>query len=246
MSYFDPVPKFEPELDPEQEPAVVVPSYIGKAELVGNWLFYNGAGTKLYDYSGRGNHGDFEINPEWIDGRYGWCVDFDSADGDRINIPDDPSLDLTDAITILAWVNADEFVNYEAIANKEENGSYCWRLWVEAGPQVRGTIQDTASNFYGVAASAPLSTGEWEQVGFTYEVTSPASDITVYHNGTSVGAAAGSTNDIITSNDPLWIGSLSTSVYLNGRLAWVLIYGRKLSGAEVERFFEETRVLFGV
>jgi len=243
---YSPEPKRKWSRVPRQTPLKIVPSYIGREGLVGNWLFYNGAGTKLYDYSGRGNHGDFEINPEWVDGRYGWCVDFDSADGDRINIPDDPSLDLTDAITILAWVNADEFVNYESIATKEKNGTYCWRLYVESGPEIRAQLWDTAGNIPGGSIPEPLTVGEWEQVGFTYEVTDPASDITIYHDGSSVGTLAGTTNNIVTTNDPLWIGSLSTSTYLNGRLAWVLIYGRKLSGAEVGRFFEETRVLFGV
>jgi len=240
---YSPEPKRKWSRVPRQTPPKIVPSYIGREGLVGNWLFYNGAGTKLYDYSGRGNHGAIS-GPTWVDGPFGWALDFERANGEYVEVPDDPSLDLTDAITILAWVNADEFVDYESIVSKTPSTHY--RMWIEAGPELRGEIGDTAGNRVGPVAGMSLSTDKWEQIGFTYEVTDPASDLTLYWNGSPKATAAGTTNDIATSNEPLWIGSSADRAYLNAQLAWLLIYDRKLSGSEVERFFEETRVLFGV
>jgi len=248
MSVFDPEPRMGRMRNPRRASKAVIPSYIGDEGLVANYLFRSGGGTKVYDHSAKRNHGDFENNPEWMDGVYGWCVDFDRADEDRISVPDDPSLDLTDAVTVLAWVNADEFVDWESVVTKSIGTGYCWRLYVESGPGIRAQLQDTAVNYPGGDVAADLVIGEWEQIGFTYEVTDPASDITVYHDGESVGTLAGTTNDIITSNDPLYLGiqNPTNPHALNGQEAWVLVYNRKLSGTEVNQFYENTRILFGV
>ena len=100
---FDPKPKFQPDVRPKRQPKVTVPSYARKFGQVANWLFYNGAGDVLYDFSGRGNHG--EINKAvWRDGSYGWALEFDETVDDYANISDDPSLDITGEVTVEAWI----------------------------------------------------------------------------------------------------------------------------------------------
>ena len=81
----------------------MVPSRIGDRGLVANWLFYNGAGDTLYDYSGKGNHGNIN-GAKWTDKEQaGWALDFDGVD-DYVNIPDDRSLRIEGGLSISFWL----------------------------------------------------------------------------------------------------------------------------------------------
>lgn len=95
---YNPVPKFRQRVQPKVQPKAVVPSYIGEPGLVGNWLFYNGAGDVLHDFSGYENHGDI-IGPKWVDGSFGWGLDFDGVD-DRVKLPTFPTFS---EFTVIAW-----------------------------------------------------------------------------------------------------------------------------------------------
>lgn len=86
---------------PRQVPKKVVPSFIGKSGQVANWLFYNGAGNVLYDFSGGKNHGDIN-GPKWVDGSYGWALDFDGAD-DYVGFPD-VGIGSGEDYSISAWI----------------------------------------------------------------------------------------------------------------------------------------------
>ena len=84
--------------------SVLVLSMAGhaSAELVGYWKFDEGAGTTAFDSSGRGNDGTLKGPPEWAVGQLGDALDFDGS-SDYVEVPHNPSLSITDAITIAAW-----------------------------------------------------------------------------------------------------------------------------------------------
>ena len=74
---------------------------------VGIWHFDENTGTIAYDSSGRGNDGTLKPNavnrPQWTMGINGSALNFDGID-DYVEVSDDNTLDLTDAITIEAWM----------------------------------------------------------------------------------------------------------------------------------------------
>jgi len=74
---------------------------------VGIWHFDENTGTIAYDSSGRGNDGTLKPNavnrPQWTMGINGSALNFDGID-DYVEVFDDNTLDLTDAITIEAWM----------------------------------------------------------------------------------------------------------------------------------------------
>jgi len=72
--------------------------------LVASWHFDEGSGTTAYDSSGNNNHGTLVNGPQWVDGKYGKALSFDGSD-DYVDCGTDESLNITDAITIEAWVN---------------------------------------------------------------------------------------------------------------------------------------------
>jgi flagellin-like protein len=73
--------------------------------LVGMWHFDTGSGTIAIDSSGRDNHGTLYNGPQWTAGvNSTTALTYDGID-DYVMIPDESSLDITDEITIEAWMN---------------------------------------------------------------------------------------------------------------------------------------------
>jgi hypothetical protein len=128
---------------------VVVLSVAGRAsaELVGYWKFDEGAGTKAYDSSPQGNDGTLNGPPEWTEGQVGGALRFNGS-SDDVEIPDNPSLNITEAITIAAWTYMDPAASGEmAILSKggwaandlpyelteEAGGVIFWQFYNDAG-----------------------------------------------------------------------------------------------------------------
>ena len=74
-------------------------------DLVGYWTFNEGKGSLAADSSERCN--DALVRTQWADGKSGACVRF-SKPNDSVQIPDAECLNLTDAMTIVAWIKPDE------------------------------------------------------------------------------------------------------------------------------------------
>ncbi|UCF13308.1 MAG: type IV pilin [Thermoplasmatales archaeon] len=72
--------------------------------IVGMWHFDTGSGTIAVDSSGRDNHGNLFYGPQWTIGINGTALNYDGID-DYVEVPDNPSLDLSDEITIETWIN---------------------------------------------------------------------------------------------------------------------------------------------
>ena len=92
-------------------------SFITLGSEMGIWHFNESTGTIAYDSSGRGNDGtlkpDAVNRPQWVTGINESALSFDGID-DYVEVPDDTTLDLTDAISIEAWIkpleNSEGFV----------------------------------------------------------------------------------------------------------------------------------------
>src|SRR4051812_14410379 len=72
--------------------------------LVAAYSFDEGGGSAITDLSGNGNHGSLG-NALWTsESLYGNALLFNGVDA-LVTIPDSPSLRLTNAMTLEAWVN---------------------------------------------------------------------------------------------------------------------------------------------
>jgi len=74
------------------------------ADLVAHWKLDEGSGNTVYDSSTSGNDGTFKGDPQWVAGYYGGALEFDGTD-DTIDCGNDDSLNITDEITLSAWIN---------------------------------------------------------------------------------------------------------------------------------------------
>jgi len=83
--------------------------------LVGWWRFNDS--SDLLDYSSYSNDGINSGSTYTSSGKFGGARDFDGMN-DYVSVADSTSLDITDAITIEAWVNVQEFSRIQSILSK--------------------------------------------------------------------------------------------------------------------------------
>jgi hypothetical protein len=76
--------------------------------LIGHWSFDEGAGAMVADRSGNGNHGVLRGNAKWTDGIRGKAIRFDGTA--MIDCGNGPTLNVTGAISLEAWINPDEWM----------------------------------------------------------------------------------------------------------------------------------------
>jgi len=234
-----PQPKFRPRIWPKQAPKPA-PSYIEEKDQVGNWLFYNGAGDKLHDFSGHGNHGTIH-GAKWTD-KYsaGWALNFDGDD--YVEVADDASLRPAHP-TIEAWAYP-RSVGWGLIAGKlysptspyqsftiliDNNGYFC--LQISDGSTLT-TLRDPST--------AELD--NWSHVGATYD----GSDIRLLVNGSEVNSAS-YTATIGYSTNPFAVGAHITqdASYLDGLVSRAGFYSQP-SVEKIKSHFEATRAIYGV
>jgi hypothetical protein len=73
------------------------------ADLVAYWKLDEGSGNTANDSSSNENAGALEGAPQWVAGYHGTALAFDGAD-DNVDCGNDPSLSITDEITLAVWV----------------------------------------------------------------------------------------------------------------------------------------------
>ena len=217
--------------------------------LVGYWNFDEGSGQTAYNAASTGAVNDGTLgssasadsaDPKWTTGHAvsggrhgvssGSALSFD-GDNDYVNAGNDPSLNITDAITIEAWVKTTDTKAIQFIAGHGNTGYEGWFFAIDSGNFVRlqvanGTVTKSASRTY--------STGSWSNVVGIYD----GSNIVVYVNGVA-GTPTAHTGAIDYTGEPYtWIGQIEGSGddpkrFFNGSIDSVRIYNRALSAEEV-------------
>lgn len=166
--------------------------------------FEEGAGGAAMDGSKHGNNGTVHM-AKWADGKYGKGVSFSGAPGGWVEVPDSPSLDIVDEITLMAWVYPTTFNNeWQRIVNK------CWAgdtwPWMSYGfyeqAGTNGRVGFTIAVNNGQerlcrSGDTPLMAGnEWNHIAATYD----GAVMRLYQDGEEVLNAPASgpiaTNDV--------------------------------------------------
>ena len=119
--------------------------------LVGWWRFDEGRGGIVKDWSGKGNDGRIH-GARWVEGIFGFGLLFDGKD-DYVNCGDSPSLRLTEAITIEAWMKPRGLDAWPGVS-KERSYSlgdleHARREGKALSPNEERKIREAVKNFYG-------------------------------------------------------------------------------------------------
>jgi hypothetical protein len=205
-------------------PVPVTVSNAAVSNLVAAYSFNEGAGTTFSDSSGSGNGGSL-FQTTWAAGKYGTALSFDGSN-DYATVPDSPSLDLTNALTMEAWVRPTASSSWRTILLKEATNDLAYSLY-SAGSTNRPSAWIGGGSSIGSAA-LPLNT--WSHVAATYD----GARLKLYVNGTLVRdqAYAGSA---VVSAGPLKLGGNAIwGEYFAGRIDEVRLYNKVRTAAEIQ------------
>ena len=194
--------------------------------LVAAYSFDDATGTTVADLSGNTNTGSISGATWTTGGRFGSALSFNGTSS-RVTVPDSASLDLTNALTLEAWVRPSVTpTSWRAVMHKDVDRYYLFASGTQNRPVVGGTFGTTNQN---VTAPTALSVGTWAHLAATYDRTT----IRLYVNGVQV-ATGPQTAAVSTSNAVLTIGADFYGEQFAGLIDEVRVYNRALTAAEIQ------------
>jgi hypothetical protein len=188
------------------------------------------------DESGHGNNGTVygAILTEDRFGNTSSAYSFDGID-DYVEIPDSTSLDLSQQLTVAAWVYPLSTTDCHVVSKGRYAGSDTnWQLVLKNG-QVHGVVDIGGTGIFSYYGSVSLNT--WQHVAL---VVDSNSGVRLFLDGLSSSLFPGSGN--ITTNDfPVTIGArsdLAAHLLFNGTIDDVHIFNRTLSEEEIIELYD--------
>jgi hypothetical protein len=195
--------------------------------LVLSYNFEEGAGAIVHDASGNGNNG-VVTSPSWTtDGRLGGALLF-AGKQSLLTAPGAPSLDLTNGMTLEAWVKPSNLGGWRAILVKEMASNICWGLFANnTWPSARFFIGESRM----VNANVRFTREQWAHLAVTYDGVTA----TLYLNGAVAGVLAHPGPLATSPASPLRIGGETIwGGYFSGVIDEVRIYNRAVSASEIQ------------
>jgi hypothetical protein len=198
--------------------------------LVAAYNFNQGSGTQLLDVSGMGNNGTI-TGAQWnTAGRSGGALQFNGT-SNSVAVADANSLDLTNGMTIEAWVYPTvQPTGWRTIVAKETAGAVVY--YMHAGsdssnrPATGGRFGNAEQVLYG---GTRLAANTWVHVAATYDGIAQR----LFINGVQV-ATRNQTGALGTSTGVLRIGGNSVyGEYFQGRIDDLRIYNRALTAQQI-------------
>jgi len=182
------------------------------------------------DRSGSGNDGTI-YGATRVIGKVRNALLFDGVD-DYVEVADDPSLDITDAITIVMWIKAGVHVDYTDILQKGTTANCSYSITCQAGTSNIGfTVWLDYSTIINVASGSGYLDDRWHFVAITYD----RKYVKFYRDG-AFDVQHAETEALPVNTNPLLFGKdLIRTKWFKGTLDEVRIYNRALSQSEIKR-----------
>jgi len=226
-------------------PAMPVKAASGPAGLVGLWHFDTIGTWRPYttpDSSGQGNIGylyPVGSEPTLTDGKFGKALSFDGGE-DYVEVADADSLDMTDQLTIEAWIFSnvvDSCISIVVKGDAQTEGKINYGLQIY-GFQTPGTLRffiyTEEEWYYNVDSTSRVSEGSWHHVAVTRDTDG---NVNFYIDGSPAGTGKSGLGPV--SSSPLNIGRHKHATggpceYFDGIIDEVRIWNRALSADEIK------------
>lgn len=219
-----------------------VPQILGPTNgLLGYWPLNSIEDGTAEDVVGS-NNGTPAGGISSVSGQVDQAASFDGAD-DYVNVPDDPSLDLTESLTLAAWVkpssNQDD---YARIISREQSGvgNRQYNLGVDASSTDPRTVVDTTgTDSVEVSATVPFTDNEWHHAVMTFD---DSDAVRLYVDGSQKDSTPVSSS-LVSRGSTVKFGvpaHLPDKDFFTGRIDDVRIYDRALSASEVSDLYNAT------
>ena len=192
--------------------------------------FSEGSGSTSADSSANGNRAQLTGDTRWsTSGKFGGALVLEGG-SDGAAVPAGDSLNVTNGLTIEAWIHPAAVAGHPMVLMREaagEEGAYSLGLAGNKGG-LSARIRTTNGLFAATVANAAVPPNAWTHVAATYDGT----QLRVYRNGIEVGSTRAS-GSIVRSTKPLWLGRGAKGDALSGVLDEVRVYNRALQAAEL-------------
>ena len=208
---------------------------VSEEDIVAMWLFDEDQGDVAKDSTPNGNDATFNGGPKWTEGRFGKAISFDGAD-DYLSAEDSDSLDIGgEAMTLLAWINADAFpASWNHLIRKTPENPRIYILGVHDTSLPFTFLKTEAQQVADIQGSTSLPTGEWVHLAMTYN----GAEVTIYVNG-EVDATSPASGTIEASDGELRIGRGDPAGYFTGTMDEVAIFRVALSPEDIKAIMDK-------
>ncbi len=194
--------------------------------------FEEASGAAITDSTGTGNNGTMANAVRTTAGKFGSALTFNGSNA-LVSIPDSASLDLTNSLTLEAWVKPTTLTGaWRTVLLKEQTGNIVYDLYAGRTGSPAAPLSEVFAS--GSATSAQATTGlalnVWSHLAATYD----GSIVRLYVNGTQVATQA-AVGDLPNSTGALRIGGNNLwNEWFDGQIDEVRIYGRALTATEIQ------------
>jgi hypothetical protein len=197
---------------------------------VAAFSFDEGEGSTAGDSSGHGNSGSTESTTWSQDGKHGGALSFNGWSSD-VTVPDAPSLHLTDAMTLEAWVYPTELgTAWRTVLFKEQQNGMAYSLYANQDTSLP-VGQVNVEGEQNALGSGTLPLNAWTHLAATYD----GQTLRLYVNGAPAGSKQVSGPIAASESCPLRIGGNSIwGERFAGLIDDVRVYDRALSQAQIE------------
>jgi hypothetical protein len=206
-------------------------------------------GLRLYDRSGRGNHGtltNMDAASDWVTSKVrnttGRVLDFDGVN-DYVGLPDSPNLRITGSITVSCWFRRTATQQNRGLIGKYDatNNQRAWALGTQnsiGGAGLFFTAQSTGASFdtnQQAIYTTEIGNGTNHAIGRLVA----GSPCELWLNGALVATATAATNAIFANTAPLEIGRYNQSATnaFAGQIAEIAIWNRAITPSEIKTLY---------
>jgi hypothetical protein len=209
--------------------------------LVGWWKFDEGSGNIAADAGEKALDGSLFGDTGWVDGILAGALAFD-GDGDYVDLGKDPAFDITNQITVAAWIKVNAFdTDWQTIVAK---GDSSWRLQRD---QRNNSLEFACSGILvpgtrwgAVHGTVDVNDGRWHHAVGTYD----GSQICLYVDG-ELDISSTASGPIKINDHPVYIGENSdqSNRFWNGLIDDVRIYSYAMTSEEIAAITQNATML---
>jgi hypothetical protein len=205
---------------------------------VGDWRLDEGVGTSAFDSSGYGNNGVLGSGssaPIWSTGKHGKGLNFDGTNDNVGNITaDGNNLDITNSLTIEAWVKPSSLTGFPTIVgkwNSDKQFKLAASLNGDGKPYI--DVSSNGSDDIYQQTSQAITTTDWNHITGIY-IGGSSPSLKMYINGVlSTGTSGGTVpSSLYTATGPIVIGMEGNNKF-SGLIDEVKIYNYARSQKQI-------------
>jgi len=203
--------------------------------LIGWWKFDEGYGTIALDNSGYDNHGTLGGNPQRVAGYDRDALEFDGS-GDFLDCGDNPSLNISDAVSLTAWIKIANLSIDQKIGGNQNGTNGGFKMGIFSNNKVEFEIR-SSSNVATLNRNANGGTELMEDVWYHVAGTYSQEDgyIKTYVNG-NLDRQLATTEELGASPGTFYLGCepFNTGANnFNGVMDDVRLYNKALTQVEI-------------